>query len=32
LQRKPINYAASASITSLSAITFYQNSNKWYGY
>jgi hypothetical protein len=32
LQRKPVNYVASVSISSLSATTFYQNTNKWYGY
>ena len=31
-QKKQINYAASATIGSLSAITFYHNSGKWYGY
>jgi hypothetical protein len=31
-QKKQINYAASATIGSLSAITFYHNSCKWYGY
>jgi hypothetical protein len=31
-QKKQINYAASATIGSLSAITFYHNGGKWYGY
>jgi len=31
-QKKQINYAASATVGSLSAITFYHNSGKWYGY